>query len=63
MNKITVAAVLAGSLLLGGCASHIKISKEQAATMSNEAVATLKRLKVKRVPFIKVSDKNIIKIR
>lgn len=57
MKKITMAVGLVGTLLLGGCASHIKISKEQSATMSQQALDTLKTFKYLKLPIINANDK------
>src|SRR6218665_2315309 len=43
--------------LLSNCTRHIHISKEQAATMSQSAVDTLKSFKYIKLPFIKATDK------
>ncbi len=57
MKKLLVIAGFSATFLLGGCASHIKISKEQAATMSQQAVDTLKTFKYLKLPVIKATDK------
>jgi hypothetical protein len=57
MKKITMAVGLVGTLLLGGCASHIKISKEQSATMSQQARDTLKTFKYLKLSIINANDK------
>jgi len=57
MKKLLVITGLSATFFLGGCASHIKISKEQAATMSQQAVDTLKTFKYVKLPAIKATDK------
>ncbi|WP_048510050.1 alpha/beta hydrolase fold domain-containing protein [Chryseobacterium sp. FH2] len=57
MKKHIITIGIAATLFLGGCASHIKISKEQAATMSQQAVDTLKSFKYLKLPIIKATDK------
>lgn len=60
--KQLIAVVLA-IVTLSACSRRISITKEQAATMSPQAVDTLKTYKVFRVPVFKVSDKMLVKAR
>lgn len=47
-------------LLMAGCSHKITINKAQAATMSKQAVDTLRTIKVVRVPIIKPSNKMLL---
>ena len=60
MNEKMVLAVLLAST---GCASALPYNQKQAATISPEAVAKLKELKVFRVPLVNPSDEQIVKVR
>lgn len=51
------------AIVLQSCTSAISLTKGQEATMSKEAVETLKTFKVFRLPMINPSDKMIFKIR
>lgn len=57
MKNYTIIAGLAAALSLSGCARHIHISKEQAATMSQQAADTLRSFKYLKLPIIKATDK------
>ena len=50
-------------LIITGCSHRISINRQQAVTMSQQAVDTLKSFKVIRLPLIKPSDKMLIKAR
>jgi monoterpene epsilon-lactone hydrolase len=65
MNKIiyTVGALAVALLVTTGCARKISITREQAVTMSPQAVDTLKTFKIIRMPIIKPSDKMLINAR
>lgn len=61
-NSIVAATLFAG-IFITGCARKIHVTQTQAATMSQAAADTLKKLRDFRLPLIKASDKMIIKIR
>lgn len=65
MNKIIhqVGALGVALLTMTGCSHKISITREQAVTMSPQAVDTLKTIKVVRLPLIKPSDKMLINAR
>lgn len=63
-RRISMLAMLLGAtLLLTSCASRLRVTKEQASTMSTQAADTLRTLKLVRFPVVNVSDKIIIKVR
>ncbi len=57
MKNLWIAISLSAGLFSGSCTRHIKISKEQAATMSSQAVDTLKTFKYIKFPLINPTDK------
>ncbi len=61
--KLLMGFAAIAALFLSGCTSALKLTEGQEATMSKQAVDTLKTLKVFHVPFINISDKMIIKAR
>jgi len=68
LNKMKKTIQRAGSLALAiltmtGCSHKITINKQQAVTMSQQAVDTLRTIKVVRLPIIKPSDKMLISAR
>lgn len=63
-QKTLMLVIVAGStFFLASCTSQLRITKEQASTMSTQAVDTLKTLKLVRFPVINISDKLILKAR
>jgi acetyl esterase/lipase/predicted ester cyclase len=65
MNNIVrqAGALAIGALIMTGCTHRIAINHAQAVTMSPQAVDTLKRFKVVRLPIIHPKDKMLIKAR
>jgi len=51
------------ALIISGCSHKIAINARQASTMSPQAVDTLRKFKVMRIPIIKPSDKMLINAR
>jgi acetyl esterase/lipase len=62
-NSVLLAVSLLTLNALIGCTSALPYNQKQIATMSPEAVAKLKDLKVFRVPLISPSDGQIVKVR
>jgi len=53
--------IFTATIFLSSCARHIHISKEQATTMSSQALDTLKSYKYLKLPIIKATDKMRLK--
>lgn len=63
-NRILLITMVAGTtLFLASCTSQLRLTTQQSATMSHQAVDTLKSLRLVRVPLINVADKQLIKAR
>jgi epsilon-lactone hydrolase len=61
--KNILSVAVATTFFLASCTSHLRLTKEQALSMSPQAADTLRTLKLVRFPIINISDKLIIKVR